>query len=115
MGGTGFTYPFDGTREDIPEAVVMSSDIVQILGWMAEPSLNHFYIDNVWADLGRGAGCLRYLRAIAVDHAQQSDKTSRDSGEKLAADRDAYYEWRRNRMTDDLSKVVSLKRVLQPV
>jgi hypothetical protein len=25
MGGTGFSYPWDGTREDIPEAVVMSS------------------------------------------------------------------------------------------
>jgi len=35
MGGTGFTYPHDGSREDIPEAVVMSSDIVQVLGWMA--------------------------------------------------------------------------------
>ena len=30
--------------------------------------LKHWYPDNVWADLGRGAGCLRHLRAIAVDH-----------------------------------------------
>ena len=39
MGGTGFAYPFDGTREDIPEAVVVSSDIVAALGWMCQPCL----------------------------------------------------------------------------
>ena len=37
MGGTGFTYPWDGVREDIPEAVVLSSGIVRALGWMAHP------------------------------------------------------------------------------
>ena len=37
MGGTGLAYPWDGTREDIPEAVVLSSDIVQALGWMCAP------------------------------------------------------------------------------
>ena len=36
-GGTGFSYPWDGTREDIPEAVVVSSDIVAALGWMCLP------------------------------------------------------------------------------
>ena len=56
MGGTGIAYPWDGTREDIPEAVVMSSDIVQVLGWMCMPDLAHWYPDNCWADLGRGAG-----------------------------------------------------------
>src|SRR5271166_5200043 len=41
MGGTGFSYPWDYTREDIPEAVVMSSGIVKALGWMAMPDLSH--------------------------------------------------------------------------
>jgi len=47
MGGTGFSYPWDGTREDVPQAVVMSSGIVKALGWMCEPSLQHYYVDNV--------------------------------------------------------------------
>ena len=68
MGGTGFTYPWNSLREDIPEAVVLSSDIVTALGWMCLPGLEHFFVDNVWADLGRGADCIRHLRAIAVDH-----------------------------------------------
>lgn len=112
MGGTGFAYPWDGTREDVPEAVIMSSDIVRALGWMCEPSLSHWYVDNVWADLGRGAGCLRHLRAVKVEHRIQGDQTSADSGKKLAADRDAYYAWRRSRMEEDIGKVISLREAI---
>ena len=109
MGGAGFAYPWDSVREDIPEAVVLSSSIVSALGWMCEPSLSHWYVDNVWADLGRGAGCLRHCRVIAVDHVKQGDQTARDSGEQFAADRDAYYQWRRTRMADDTKKVIALR------
>ena len=114
MGGTGLAYPWDGTREDIPEAVVASSDIVAALGWFCEPSLSHFYVDNVWADLGRAAGCLRYLRAVAVDHLNpvaqgRPDATSRDNGRSLAADKAAYEMWRRERMADDVAVIRELR------
>jgi len=115
MGGTGFSYPWDGTREDIPQAVVMSSSIVAALGWMCEPSLEHYYVDNVWADLGRGAGCLRHCRAGAVDHVHPAagkaagDKTYADAGGKLAADREAYQVWRRTRMGDDIKTITALR------
>lgn len=115
MGGTGFSYPWDGTRVDIPEAAVVSSDIVQALGWMCQPDLEHYYVDTVWADLGRGAGCLRHCRAITVDHVHPGagtarvDKTYVESGEKLAADRDAYYEWRKTRMAADIATVTALR------
>ena len=116
MGGTGFTYPWDGIREDIPEAVVMSSDIVQALGWMCLPSLQHFYVDNVWADLGQSAGCIRHLRAIAVDHVRPTgDATYSAASEKLDADRTAYHEWRKNQMISDVNVITSLRdHRLQP-
>jgi hypothetical protein len=117
MGGTGLVYPWDGTREDVPEAVVLSADIVQVLGWMCEPSLSHWFVDNVWADLGRGAGCIRHLRAIAVDHVHPAtgqakpDATSRDNGRSLEADRDAYWAWRRERMARDIEKIAMLREL----
>ena len=116
MGGTGFSYPWDCTREDIPEAAVMSSDIVQALGWMSLPGLEHWFIDNCWADLGRGAGCLRHLRAIKVEHIRKGDQTAAESAEKFAADRDAYFAWRRSeRFIKDIETVISLRqRALQP-
>ena len=113
MGGTGFTYPWDGIREDIPEACVMSSNIVMELGWMAHPDLQHWYIDNVWADLGRGAGCIRHLRAIAVDHVWKSDQTAKDSSTKLTEDRDAYYAWRKSgRMAEDIKIIAALRKAV---
>ena len=120
MGGTGITYPWDGTREDIPEAPFVSSDIVAALGWFFLPEVSHWYGDNALADLGRGAGCLRHLRAIAVDHLNavaqaKPDATARDNGRSLEADRDAYWQWRRERMAADIDVIVKLReRALQP-
>jgi hypothetical protein len=121
MGGTGFAYPWDGTREDVPEACVMSADIVAVLGWMMLPGLQHFWVDNVWADLGRGAGCIRHLRAVAVDHLHpgakkaNGDKTYAESSAKIPGDRDAYFAWRAERMAADIATVLALReRSLQP-
>src|SRR5260370_8141410 len=94
MDGTGFSYPWDGIREDTPEAIVMSSNIMQALGWICEPGLEHFWVDNVWGDLGRGAGCIRHLRAVAVDHLHPDagkavmDSTYDESNKKIQADCD---------------------------
>jgi hypothetical protein len=121
MGGTGFTYPWDGVREDIPEAVVMSSDIVQELGWMCLPSLEHYYVDNVWDNLGRGTGRIRHLRAVAVDHVNAAsgqvpgDATYAGASEKYAADKAAYKAWRESQMADDIRSILALtNRRLQP-
>ncbi len=120
MGGTGFSHPWTGTREDIPEACVMSSGIVTALGWMALPDCQHWFIDNSWADLGRGAGCIRHCRAIAVDHLRADmglapkDATSAASAERVDADRDAYWRWRHERMAGDIAKILDLRqRALQ--
>jgi hypothetical protein len=116
MGSTGFSYPWDGTREDVPEACVLSSNIVTALGWMCLPGLEHFFIDDVWADLGRGAECIRHCRAIAVDHVHpgagkaKPDATYSEAFPKLDADREAYYAWRRSgRMTEDIRAIISLR------
>ena len=115
MGGTGFAYPWDGVREDIPEAVVMSSDIVAALGWMANPAVAHYYPDNTWADLGRGAGCLRHCRAVWVEHVHPAtgqvagDKTYQESAAKIAGDKAAYHQWRRERMAADVATVRELR------
>ena len=117
MGGTGFSYPFDGVRDDIPEA----SDIVRALGWMANPALQHFWIDNTWADLGRGAGCIRHLRVVVVEHLHPDagkaagDGTYAESNKKIPADRDAYFAWRAERMAGDVKTILALReKALQP-
>jgi hypothetical protein len=110
MGGTGLSYPWDGTREDVPEAVVMSSDIVTALGWMCLPGLRHWYCDDTWAALGRGAGCIRHLRAVAVDHVRgRTDATAVGNGKSLDADRETFWAWRRGQAAEDIKTILALR------
>jgi hypothetical protein len=101
MGGTGMVYPDDGRRKDIPEIILISSDIVKALGFFASPTQMHYYIDNIWADLGKGSGLLRFCPEVAVRHLhyQVSPETPYDETYKYAEqnwgtlDRIAYQKW----------------------
>lgn len=102
FNGTGFSYPWDQVRDDIPEAYVFSTDIYEALGWIMMPRLNHWYNDNVIADLGHGAGCIRQLRGVIVDHLNvatgkaQVDQTAIDQGAKIEEDKHIYEQWFRS-------------------
>jgi hypothetical protein len=112
-GPGGMSYPCDKRRDDIPEAVVMSTRIVAALGWMCLPSLHHWYVDNVWSDLGRGAGCLTYLPEVVVEHrhpnvrgGDKPDPTYWDAAPLMGADLAAYQRWRLHQMRADIDRVV---------
>jgi hypothetical protein len=113
--GPAIAYPFDGMREDIPEAPVVDSRIVVALGWLLNPVLAHYYVDDCLGALGRAAGCLRYLRAVAVDHVHPStggapgDATYRSSAERIPADKAAYAKWRAEQMAADVATVRALR------
>jgi hypothetical protein len=102
MNGTGMIYPDDKRRNDIPEIIMISSDIVKALGHFAEPSLSHYYIDNVWADLGRRSGLLRYCPEVIVEHHHYSvdpgtehDELYRYAEEWFGKpDLQAFHQWR---------------------
>jgi len=121
MGGTGIAYPWDGMREDVPEAPVVSADIVQALGWLLNPACQHYYGDDTLGALGRGAGCLRHLRAVHVEHIHPGmgtapgDQTYKDSSARIAADKAAYQQWRQHQMATDVATVRALReQALQP-
>jgi hypothetical protein len=67
--GTGLVYGNDLIQgEGLPTQVAMTADIVRAWGWFAPPALSHLYLDNFWLDLGRAAGCIRYLPDVVVEH-----------------------------------------------
>lgn len=115
MGGTGFAYPNDMVRDDIPEAVAVSTSIVAALGWMANPACSHWFIDNTWADLGKFAGCITYLPDVTVEHLcpaankAVADQVNLDSAAKLGADEGAYRQWRTARMRSDVATVRAVR------
>jgi hypothetical protein len=114
--GPGIAYPWDGAREDVPEAPAAHSAIVQALGWFLNPACDHWYVDDTLGALGRGAGCLHFLRAVAVDHVRgEVDGTARDNATALARDKGAYTQWRHERMAADVATVKAVREAaLQP-
>lgn len=116
LGEVGYSYPNDGVRPDVPEAVVMSSAIVRALGWMALPSLRHFCIDHVWLHMGIEAGCLEYLPDVRVDHLHHTvgkspkDETYTQAIHDGSEDIHAYGRWREKGAAQDISTLLMLIR-----
>jgi len=116
--GVGIVYGDDGLQsEALPTQCAMSASIVRALGWMCPPALRHLWIDNFWLDLGRGAGCLRYLPDVFVEHMHPYvDKAVMDAGyervnspEMINADRTAYERYADEELARDIEKIGSLR------
>lgn len=82
----------------LPTAVVMSSEIVNTLGYMVPRPLVHLYVDNFWKTLGESLGNLAYLDDVIIEHLHpDAGKASSDevyalanSGERYAQDSAAW-------------------------
>lgn len=118
--GTGIVYGDDLLQgERLPTQVAMTSDIIRALGHMAPPTLTHMYVDNYWLDLGRAAGCIRYLPDVVVEHMHPfAGKGLMDEGyarvndqRMYAVDRAAYSRWRCMSMPAEAAKVRALRQV----
>jgi hypothetical protein len=53
---------------NLPTAVLLDSNIVRTLGYMAPPTLVHLYLDNFWRDLGTALGTLVYKDDVIIEH-----------------------------------------------
>jgi hypothetical protein len=117
--GTGIVYGDDLLqREKLPTQCAMTSDIVRALGYMAPPSLTHMYVDNFWLDLGRLAGCLRYLPDVVVEHMHPiAGKAEWDDGHRRVNAPAMYYRDRiayaRFREMGDLADAVAKVKALR--
>ncbi|GAA1783347.1 hypothetical protein GCM10009682_01730 [Luedemannella flava] len=118
--GTGIVYGNDLIQgERLPTQVAITADIVRELGWVAPPTLTHLYIDNFWADLGRKAGCLRYLDDVIIEHLHPLvGKADVDAGYRRVnspvsyqAGETAYNTYLAERMTGDAERVRALRTV----
>jgi hypothetical protein len=128
-GGTGMIYGDDKRRHDIPEMIIITSDIVKALGHFAEPSLDHYFIDNCWGELGFRSGLITYCPDVVFEHLhyqmqvfeqqgpQPVNGTERDQTYSYAesqwgaSDRAKWQEWRGTRMP---SQVSVLRRNFNP-
>jgi hypothetical protein len=119
LGGSGWVYPDDKRRNDVPEIWMCSSDVVKTLGWFANPAVEHYYLDNSIAELGKRAGLIRWCPQAVIEHLHYSvcKDTERDAvyseteaafGEKDLA---AWQEWRASKLAHE---VAVLRREFSP-
>lgn len=91
LDSPGFLYGNDLARQDIPTQVFISSKIVRKLGWFCLPEAHHLYLDDTWAHLGRGAGCLTYDEKLIIEHMHPTlGKGKTDAGYQRVNDPKVY-------------------------
>lgn len=114
IGPGGIVYGNDMIQgEALPTHVVMDRRIVDALGFMAPPQLQHLYVDNFWKDLGETLGTLRYLPDVLVEHLHpvagraewDATYSETNAGERYEADEAAYREYRATRFDADMQRV----------
>lgn len=115
--GTGIVYGDDLYRGgELATAVFMTSNIVETLGYMVPPGLIHLYIDNAWMALGTGAGVLRYLPEVVVEHMHPAvSKAPWDAGYEevnsvamYASDEATYQAWVQHGLPEATEKLKQL-------
>ena len=119
MGGSGWVWPDSRRRSDVPEIWMCSSDVVQALGWFANPALSHYYLDNSIADLGKRSGLYRWCPEAVIEHLHYSvcPETERDvvyretEGTHGEKDMAAYRDWHASVLP---MQVAQLRRKFNP-
>lgn len=116
--GTGIVYGDDGYQhENTPTQWAMTCDIVRAVGRRMVPApVDHLYCDDAVRDLGKAAGCLRYLPDVMIEHMHPSaGKAERDeqyervnSRTQYATDKPAYQRWLREELSNQAAAVREL-------
>lgn len=119
-GGVGIVYGNDLLQgKTLATEVVMSSNIIQTLGYMVPPGLIHLYADNFWMDLGKRCGCLEYLPEVVIEHCHFTNGKSGvdalyeevNSHSMFEHDRQAYELYCSTQLENDVQKITGLQHV----
>jgi hypothetical protein len=102
---------FQGER--IPTAAILSSRIIQVLGYMVPTTLEHLYLDDYWKMLGTDLGNLVYRPEVVIEHLHpaaskaQYDQvyTEANSAEQYSRDGEAWGFYRSSMWPGELDRL----------
>lgn len=105
-------------KENLPTAVVLTSNIVSAIGYMAPPTLRHLYLDNFWLDLGKRIGRLYYRDDVIIEHMHytvgksQADQIYQEvnSSGMFERDRIAYESYKQTLFEQDIHKIYDFEK-----
>lgn len=111
----GFSYGNDLLQgANLPTAAVMSSSIINALGFIVPETLKHFYFDNFWMDMGNAIDSLYYFDDVIIEHMHPAankasvDDTYNFAWSVLDQDREAYELYLKKQFKKDIKKVKKL-------
>lgn len=100
-GRDGVAFANDGIQgSKIATHPVLGGDFVRSLGFIALPGLKRLYADNVWTEIAKDRGVLRYVPDVSVRHLHFSNGAPMDETYKKPegdADRAIYERWQATR------------------
>ena len=109
--GTGIVYGDDLFQsEKHPTGVVISSNLVKALGFVAPPCLHHMYADDFWLNLGRSLGRIAYVPEVVIEHMHpvcgkaEMDESYELSGSFMDQDGKAWSKYISEQFTGDVRK-----------
>ena len=112
--GYGLAYGNDLLQGvNLATAVMMSTNLIKPVGYMAPPKLIHLYMDNYWMILGQRLGTLWYFDNVIIEHLHPvAGKTSWDeqymeanSNEVGNADRQELHRYMEEEFAGELEKI----------
>jgi hypothetical protein len=114
--GYGLAYGNDLLQgKNLATAAMMSTNIIEILGFMSPPQLIHLFIDNFWMVLGLNIGSLYYFENVIIEHLHPyAGKAEIDEGyveanstERVSADEREFARYMADEFENDLKKVMA--------
>lgn len=117
LDGPGFAYGNDLLQGAwLPTAWVVSSVVVDALGWMMLPTCEHMYVDNVIKTLGEATGRLIYQPSVVIEHEHPSagkakwDESYAETNRapQYERDHDAFQAWRAGQMFKDAATLSAM-------
>ena len=115
-GGWGVSFGWGMIRPKearLPQASIMSGNMVKALGYMSTPLITHAYNDRFLQDLTEALGILYPRPDVVIEHQHVlNSKAQMDdnyrwvlSQETLETGKQQYEMWRRDKMQEDINKI----------
>lgn len=95
----------------LPTAPFMDNEIFRRLGYIAPPTLIHYFADNIWAEWGKAMGTYRYFDNVNIQHlhvskyGQYADKVYDQSNKFFQDDWKAFDKYVAEQLPLDISKL----------
>jgi hypothetical protein len=112
--GYGIAYGNDMLQEDkLPTSIMITTNIVKALGFMAPPQQKHLYADNFWQALGKGLGSYYYFPSVYWEHLHFYNKKAEkdiiyieaNSKERYEKDRKSFEKYMKKHYVNDVLRV----------